>query len=153
MRCSDSLNSTLSSGPVPRMNISKERDRGRVQDNLPIPLAKSKIKAGPDKSSQDFNQKLIHKGSEIASWLNAECLSTTKEKFSVSKGQSSLRFTCQNGHNFFLPLHQVNELHSYLSVKSYSENSSSICISQDVLQNIVWCTKCRDFYKKTKEVC
>ena len=55
--------------------------------------------------------KLLKQGKQLATWLDAECVSTS---FSKSHQESSLRFNCQNGHNFFLSINKVTETYQIL---------------------------------------
>jgi hypothetical protein len=120
---------------------ARERDKDSIQEDMPIPLGRQRDKEGPDK-----RESITGKGSDIAGWLNAECTSETRGSISKSHGASSLRFTCQNGHNFFLSLQNVCELHELLSQKM------SISDRYKAIQNCDWCTKCKNFLNKTNEV-
>jgi hypothetical protein len=79
------------------------RDKSRIAEGLPIPLCTPKEE--PDKS-------ISFKGAEIAQWLNGFLVA--EGRISKSHGEKCLRFNCQNGHNFFLPLQHVEETHRIL---------------------------------------
>ena len=67
MRLNDSLNSTLSSGVIHPKNLAKERDKGRIQDTIPIPKFKKKEFKALEKAKQ-IESKI--KGAELAKWIN-----------------------------------------------------------------------------------
>ena len=113
---------------------------------MPIPLNRKRDKEGPDLS--ESCDSITTKGSQLASWLNAECTSETKGSISKSHGENSLRFTCQNGHNFYLALATVNKLHTMLSTDVLTTTEAKL----QLIEGQEWCTKCANFFKKTKEV-
>ena len=64
-------------------------------------------------------KKLIKIGQKCAKLLGATCDS---EKLSVSYGKEALRFTCRQGHNFFLPISTVKE--TYATLINHDNNLS-----------------------------
>mmetsp|Transcript_25862 Transcript_25862/g.34601 ORF Transcript_25862/g.34601 Transcript_25862/m.34601 type:complete len:312 (+) Transcript_25862:1034-1969(+) len=80
-------------------------------------------------------------GHSCARLLNAKCVSTALSK---SYKEESLRFTCQNGHNFFLSISKLRKTHNAL-ISTNGESPSSI-----LLANLDWCNKCTKFYAKVK---
>jgi hypothetical protein len=82
---------------------------------------------------------LILKASSIATRFNAKCISKTT---SISHGAQCLRFICQNGHNFYLTTTQITWM--------ASRNFDSTTSIESCLQNHEWCSKCKNFFTKTK---
>ena len=60
---------------------------------------------------------------------------------------SSLRFNCQNGHNFFLSIDQVTETYEILT------NSNAHPFTSEVLNKINWCSKCCNYFDQVKQAC
>ena len=82
------MSNTFSSTPneeiTNTLKNARERDKDRIQKDMPIPLARQRDKEGPDLSEEIAS--ITVKGSQIAAWLDAECRSEKKEKISKSYG-------------------------------------------------------------------
>ena len=92
------------------------------------------------KKTQQLNS-LLELGHKCANLMSATCVS---EQLSKSYNEQSLRFTCQNGHNFFLSVRKLQETFTTLSSRSLNE------LSQSELNSLSWCNKCTKFYARVK---
>ena len=54
-----------------------------------------------------------------------------------------MRFTCQNGHNFFLSLEKLQ--------KTYDMLTKSSSLTEIDVESLCWCNKCSKFYYKLKQ--
>lgn len=72
-------------------------------------------------------------GRKCASMLNSVCVS---RGLSRSYGESSLRFTCRHGHNFFLSVHQVKQ--TYITLKRQQGRTHL----DRLFHELEWCNKC-----------
>lgn len=81
-------------------------------------------------------------GHKCAKLMNAECVSNNLSK---SYKEESLRFTCQNGHNFFLSTAKLTRTYTALSCASSTNE-----LSDSLLSNLDWCNKCVKFVTKVK---
>ena len=77
-----------------------------------------------------------------AKHFGAKCVS---EQFSRSYNEESLRFTCGNGHNFFLSVNKLQKTHDLLTK---AKNSNEYELNNEHLS---WCNKCSKFYFKLKQ--
>lgn len=94
------------------------------------------------KSTESRLNSLLNLGHECARALNAKCVSS---QLSKSYSEESLRFTCQNGHNFFLSIAKLKETHTTLT--------SSGALTDKLRDGLTWCNKCAKFYAKVKNLC
>ena len=101
------------------------------------------LKRRDKKESSSLNE-LLELGHNCARLFNATCVS---EQLSKSYGEHSLRFTCQNGHNFFLSVQNLKKTYEKLSGKSISSD-----LSEDLLNSLSWCNKCAKYYAKVKSL-
>jgi hypothetical protein len=72
----DFANQSAISGVTSLKSGARERDKKSIQEAMPIPISRQRDKEGPDLS--DRNESITTKGSQLATWLNAECTSETK---------------------------------------------------------------------------
>jgi len=86
-------------------------------------------------------------GNQTANLLNGICIS--QNSFSKSHSQHSLRFTCCNGHNFFLSTDSLIQTHTLLTNHLKNGNST---IDQTILNQLNWCSKCINFERKVKSL-
>lgn len=112
----------------PKENISSVSSWAPAERGLQPPLSVTQ---------SDGLESLLLLGRSCAKLLNAVCVST---QLSKSYKQESLRFTCQNGHNFFLA---VDDLKTTFSTLLKVQGRES-------LDDLVWCAKCAKFYAKVK---
>ena len=103
-----------------------------------LPSNKSK-----KKESSTLNE-LLELGHNCARLFNATCVS---EQLSKSYREDSLRFTCQNGHNFFLSVQNLKKTAEKLSGKTTSSD-----LSEELLNSLAWCNKCAKYYAKVKSL-
>ena len=75
--------------------------------------------------------------------LSAECVS---EQLSKSYGEDSLRFTCMNGHNFFLAVSSLRQTFDRLAPFKGHE------IPSELLASCKWCNKCAKYYGKVRSL-
>ena len=94
--------------------------------------------ASCSRASRSLNDWLAM-GNNCAKLMNAKCVSTNLSK---SYKEESLRFTCQNGHNFFLSTSNLLKTHTALSACNK--------LSDTLLSNLNWCNKCEKFFAKVK---
>lgn len=72
------------------------------------------LKASPVKtcgkisSKQAYFQEILEKSKNLAKIFKG--VVKTENQFSICKGQFSIRFNCQNEHNFFLPAEKIRDL-------------------------------------------
>ena len=84
---------------------------------------------------------LLQLGHLCAKLLKATCVS---EQLSKSYSENSLRFTCQNGHNFFLSVAKLRETYTTLT---------TVGNDPEVVARCTWCNKCAKYYGKVKAIC
>ena len=84
---------------------------------------------------------LLNLGYNCAKLMKASCVS---EQLSKSYSEESLRFTCQNGHNFFLSVRKLEDTYSRLKKRNLTE------LSDTEVNSLTWCNKCTKFYSKVK---
>ena len=106
-----------------------------------LPSNKSRKK---ESSSNSLNE-LLELGHNCARLFNATCVS---EQLSKSYGEDSLRFTCQNGHNFFLSVQNLKKTYALLAGQSLTSSE----LSEDLLNSLSWCNKCAKYYAKVKSL-
>ena len=87
---------------------------------------------------------LLRLGHNCAKLLNAICVST---QLSKSYNEESLRFTCQNGHNFFLSVRKVEK-----TLETLSSCGNSSLKDQTLMQSITWCNKCSKYFSRVKDL-
>ena len=90
---------------------------------------------------------LLRLGNECASLLDASCVSKSLSK---SYKEESLRFTCQNGHNFFLAVDKLRQTLATLKANCITKASHLETLSKELLSSLAWCNKCAKYHAKVK---
>lgn len=64
--------------------------------------------SGKISNKQAYFQEILEKSKNLAKIFKG--VVKTENQFSICKGQFSIRFNCQNEHNFFLPADKIRDL-------------------------------------------
>lgn len=136
----DRLSRRPSTSSSPSSQSYGQDDVGSGSQESEDALPKLKLK-----SSQQQLQvsSLIELGRRCAKLMSATCVS---EQLSKSYKEQSLRFTCQNGHNFFLSVRKVQETDQLLNSRKLSQ------LSETEILKLSWCNKCTKFYARVKSL-
>lgn len=104
----------------------------------------------------DHDEKILAMASIFARNFNGECLSQTNDvsttRFSMVKGQSSIKFKCCQGHVFYKPISELGEK----STRKFSlQTAASSCHNSDEDSDNcekAWCPKCVIFFRSCKSI-
>lgn len=118
------------------------------ESNLTDPLPPTGCETTECLLDEDMNEatgltELLRLGNFCAKLLDSECVS---EQLSKSYGEDSLRFTCMNGHNFFLAVSSVKETFSRLAPFNGRD------VPPELLASSKWCNKCAKFFAKVRSM-
>lgn len=120
------------------------------------------MNSSPSQSKQVLFRETLVKAQALARIFNGEVRSDTG--FSICKGQFSIRFLCQNEHNFFLPADRIRNLdldevkQAYKSYRlrlqklfeSSKEANSNMSCEKNSIQLAVadtcWCLRCVEYF-------
>ena len=115
-------------------------------------------KARPRLNKRQLFQEMLTISTRLSSIFNGSVKSETQ--FSVCKGELSMRFTCQNEHNFFLTVEQLRLLDLDAigrQYKSFRSQVHRIQQEQDPYGTLMtmpkdcWCNRCTEFYDYCEE--